>query len=158
MKMEGFFIKIDFKINNLFMVILDKLTNSFNVVLRDFSTNRGKIKVKNNINNFNFIFDCLLKTSNKGLTEVKFVSGDEEVELLEWVSYVEENDGILEAKECLIEQLGIDLFETPKQSTYIIEITDLNDERLWYGQLLVMGDDENKQEYKTYKNENIIKI
>lgn len=140
------------------MVILDKLTNSFNVVLRDFSTNRGKIKIKNNINNFNFIFDCLFRTSNKGLTEVIFVSGDAEVELLEWISYVEENDGILEAKECLIEELDIDLFETPKQSTYIIEITDLNNERLWYGQLLVMSDDETKQEYKTYKNENIIKI
>ena len=138
------------------MVIYNKPTNSFNVILRSFNTNRGKVKVKNEIENVNLIFDCLFITSNKGLTEVKFVSGDAEVELLDWVAYVEEKDGILEAKECLIKQLGIDLFKSPENSQYIIEVMEDN-KRLYYGQLLIT-DEEDIQEYKTYKNQNIIKI
>ena len=138
------------------MVIYNKPTNSFKVILRDFEVNRGKVKVKNEIDNINLIFDCLFIASNKGLTEVKFVSGDAEVELLEWVPYVEEKDGVLEAKECLIQELEIDLFKSPKNSQYLIEVLQDN-KRLYYGQLLIT-DEEDIQEFKTYKNQNIIKI
>jgi len=138
------------------MVILNKTNNSFKVILRDFEVNRGKVKVKNEIENSNLIFDCLFIPSNKGLTEVRFVSGDAEVELLEWVSYIEEKDGVLESKECLIEQLNIDLFQSPKNANYLIEVME-DKNRLFYGELLIT-DEEDIQEYKTYKNQNVIKI
>lgn len=112
------------------MVIYNKDTNSFKVILRSFDTNEGKVKVKNQIDNATLTLDCLFIPSDKGLTEVKFVLDNNEEEGSE---------------------------STPlKNSQYIIEVTE-DDKRLYYGQLLVT-DEEDTQEYKTYKNKNIIKI
>ena len=70
------------------MVVLDKNTNSFNVVLRDFSTNRGKIKVLNSIEDSStYVFDFLITDVNKGIAEVSFVSNENETSLLDTVDF-----------------------------------------------------------------------
>ncbi len=55
-------------------------------------------------------------------------------------------------------KLQVTLSETLPIGSYIVKLLDANDNQLFYGQLLVLDENEDLQEYKTYRNKTILKL
>lgn len=55
-------------------------------------------------------------------------------------------------------KLQVTLAETLPIGSYIVKLLDANDNQLFYGQLLVLDENEDLQEYKTYRNKTILKL